>query len=158
LPTTNRRPVLNLPLLGLWVAAVVVAGAGTWMVLSGNAGQADFYNQGGSDPAELIGLQSRTTIGGLLVAAGVLGLLLALATHARNRATALAANPASVASPNGTSDVLGDVDDLDEEDAERTPASADGGVVEAPADLTGQPTAEHDAEHDAERDAEPARA
>lgn len=153
MPTTNRRPALNLPLLGLWVAAVVVGGAGTWMVLSGNAGQADFYNQGGSDPAELLGLQSRATIGGLLIAAGVLGLLLALATHARTRA-ALTANQSSATPVDATSDVLGDVDDLDEEDAERAPAGADAGVVQAPDELTGQPAAEHDAE----RDAEPARA
>ena len=148
MPTTNRRPALNLPLLGLWVAAVVVAGAGTWMVLSGNAGQADFYNQGGSDPAELLGLQSRTTIGGLLIAAGVLGLFLALATHARNHA----ANTGLATPPDATSDVLGDVDDLDEEDAERVPTGADAAVVQAPGDLTDQPTAEP------ERDAEPARA
>ncbi|MDR6906945.1 hypothetical protein J2X63_002653 [Agromyces sp. 3263] len=152
MPTTNRRPAPNLPLIGLWVAAVVVAGAGTWMVLSGNAGQADFYNQGGSDPAELLGLQSRATIGGLLIAAGVLGILLALATHARTRAAALTANQSSATPPDATSDVLGDVDDLDEEDGERVPAGADAGVVQAPDDLTDQPTAEP------ERDAEPARA
>ena len=157
MPTTNRRPVLNLPLLGLWVAAVVVAGAGTWMVLSGNAGQADFYNQGGSDPAELIGLQSRTTIGGLLIAAGVLGLFLALATHARNRA----ANTGLATPPDAASDVLGDVDDLDEEDAERDGAPAGtvddaapvtGAAVPANDELADQPTAEP------ERDVEPARA
>ncbi|WP_159601063.1 hypothetical protein [Agromyces humi] len=156
MPTTNRRlRALNLPLLGLWIAGAAVAAAGTWMVLTGNAGQADFYNQGGSDYAELLGLQSRTTIGGLLIAAGVLGLLLALATHARTRAAALPASRASVTPPDATSDALGDVDDLDEEDGERAPAGADAGVVEAPDDLTDladQPTAEP------ERDAEPARA
>jgi hypothetical protein len=57
-----------------------------------------------------------------------------------------------VTPPDATSDVLGDVDDLDEEDRERAPAGADAGVVAAPDDLTDQPTAEP------QRDAEPARA
>ena len=87
-----RRLTRMLPFLALWVAVAAVGGIGIWMVLSGNQGQADFYNLGGSDYLELLTLQSKTSIGGLLVAVGALGLIVALATLARNRSGALAAS------------------------------------------------------------------
>ena len=119
--TTPRRLALNLPLLALWIAAVGVAAIGYWMVQRGNAAQAEFYTAGGTDPLELLSGQSTTTMGGLLLAAGVVGLLLALATHARARSAAiLAANTVTDAATLEpvASEELDDLDDdrLDEVD------------------------------------------
>jgi hypothetical protein len=154
LPTTNRRPELNLPLLALWVAAAVVAGTGAWMLLTGNAAQADFYDQGGSDYAELLGLQSRTIVGGLLIAAGVLGLLLALATHAHPRAGALAANAVSAteAAPEATDDVDGDRLAHEPEYVEHAPHAETGHAPHAGTEPEAEPGTI------AERDVEPTRA
>jgi hypothetical protein len=107
--TTTRRLALNIPLIVLWVAAIAVAGLGYWLLQSGNAAQADFYNTQGSDYLQFLNLQTQSTIGGMLLAAGVIGVFIALATHARNRAAAIvAANAAAI-------DDL-DVRDLDEDD------------------------------------------
>ena len=119
--TTPRRLALNLPLLALWIAAVGVAAIGYWLVQRGNAAQAEFYTAGGTDPLELLSGQSTTTMGGLLLAAGVVGLLLALATQARARfAAILAANTATDAATlePAASEELDDLDDddLDEVD------------------------------------------
>ena len=119
--TTTRRLALNLPLLALWIAAVGVAAIGYWLVQRGNAAQAEFYTAGGTDPLELLSGQSTTTMGGLLLAAGVVGLLLALATQARARSAAiLAANTATDAATlePAASEELDDLDDddLDEVD------------------------------------------
>jgi hypothetical protein len=129
LPTTTpRRPALNLPLLLLWIAAVGVAAIGFWLVQRGNAAQAEFYTAGGTDPLELLSGQSTTTMGGLLLAAGVVGLLLALATHARARSAAiLAANTATDAAAiePAASEELDDLDDdLDQDDVADAEAAA----------------------------------
>ena len=128
--TTPRRLALNLPLLVLWIAAVGVAAIGYWMVQRGNAAQAEFYTAGGTDPLELLSGQSTTTMGGLLLAAGVVGLLLALATHARARSAAiLAANTVTDAATLEpvASEELDDLDDdrLDEVDVVDEVADAD---------------------------------
>ena len=127
--TTSRRLTLNLPLLALWIAAVGVAAIGYWMVQRGNAAQAEFYTAGGTDPLELLSSQSTSTIGGLLLAAGVVGLLIALATHARARSAAiLAANTVTDAATLEplASDELDDLehDRLDEGDVVDTDADA----------------------------------
>jgi hypothetical protein len=107
--TTTRRLVLNIPLIVLWVAAVAVAGLGYWLLQTGNAAQADFYNTQGSDYLQFLNLQTQSTIGGMLLTAGVIGVFIALAIHARNRAAAIvAANAAAI-------DDL-DVRDLNEDD------------------------------------------
>jgi hypothetical protein len=107
--TTTRRLALNIPLIVLWVAAVAVAGLGYWLLQNGNAAQADFYNTQGSDYLQFLNLQTQSTIGGMLLTAGVIGVFIALATHARNRAAAIvAANAAAI-------DDL-DARDLDEDD------------------------------------------
>lgn len=94
---TTRRPALNIPLIVLWVAAVAVAGLGFWLLVGGNAAQADFYNEQGDDYLEYLNLQTQSTIGGMLLAAGVVGVFIALATHARNRAgVVLAANAVAI--------------------------------------------------------------
>ena len=127
--TTPRRLALNLPLLLLWVAAVGVAAIGFWMVQRGNAAQAEFYTAGGTDPLELLSGQSTTTMGGLLLAAGVVGVLLALATHARARSAAiLAANTVTDAATlepvasEELDDLDDDLDEVEVVDAETTAA------------------------------------
>jgi hypothetical protein len=107
--TTMRRLALNIPLIVLWVAAIAVAGLGYWLLQNGNAAQADFYNTQGSDYLQFLNLQTQSTIGGMLLTAGVIGVFIALAIHARNRAAAIvAANAAAI-------DDL-DARDLDEDD------------------------------------------
>lgn len=139
--TTPRRFALNLPLLVLWIAAAGVAALGYWLVQRGNAAQAEFYTAGGTDPLELLSAQSTTTMGGLLLAAGVVGLLLALATHARARSAAiLAANTVADAATSEpvASDDVDDLDDdrLDEGDVldERDRATADAEAADDHAD------------------------
>jgi hypothetical protein len=152
LPTTPRRLALNLPLLVLWIAAVGVAAVGYWLVQRGNAAQAEFYTAGGTDPLELLSAQSTTTMGGLLLAAGVVGLLLALATHARARSAAiLAANTVADAATHEpvASEDFDDLDDrLDEGDvlAERDRADADGEATDADADAAEPQRARDEAE------------
>ena len=126
--TNPRRLALNLPLLGLWIAAAGVAVLGYWMLQRGTAGQAEFYTAGGTDPAELLSQQSLTTTGGLLLVAGVLGLLLALAAHARARSAAIlaertATDDATLA-PVASDDEQDDLDALEGADAEETAEDA----------------------------------
>ena len=166
--TNPRRLALNLPLLGLWIAAAGVAVLGYWMLQRGTAGQAEFYTAGGTDPAELLSQQSLTTTGGLLLVAGVLGLLLALAVHARARSAAILAErtaaDAATLAPVASDDVDDDIDDEQDEqddleaaDAEETAAAA------AEQETTAQPVdddaekAESDTEK-AESESAPARA
>jgi hypothetical protein len=93
----NRRIALNIPLIVLWVVAVAVAGLGYWLLQSGNTAQADFYNAQGDDYLQFLNLQTQSTLGGMLLTAGVIGVFIALATHARNRAAAIvAANAAAL--------------------------------------------------------------
>lgn len=107
---TTRRLAVNIPLIVLWVAAIAVGGLGYWLLQTGNAAQADFYNTQGSDYLQFLNLQTQSTLGGMLLTAGVVGVFIALAIHARNRAAAvLAANAAALA---GFSE-----DELDEDDA-----------------------------------------
>jgi hypothetical protein len=111
---TTRRTALNIPLIVLWVAAVAVAGLGYWLLQSGNAAQADFYNTQGSDYLQFLNLQTQSTLGGMLLTAGVVGVFIALATHARNRAAAvIAANAATIEE----ADAWG-LDEIDESDVE----------------------------------------
>ena len=134
--TTTRRLALNIPLIVLWVAAVAVAGLGYWLLQSGNAAQADFYNTQGSDYLQFLNLQTQSTIGGMLLTAGVIGVFIALAIHARNRAAAvIAANAAAI-------DDL-DVRDLDEDDESEFVAVQ---PVEEPAAASAAPSETADVE------------
>jgi hypothetical protein len=125
---TTRRLAVNIPLIVLWVAAIAVAGLGYWLLQTGNAAQADFYNTQGSDYLQFLNLQTQSTLGGMLLTAGVVGVFIALAIHARNRAAAvLAANAAAIA---GFSE-----DELDEDDAfDGTYGDADAQTTAAPAE------------------------
>lgn len=99
---TPRRLALNIPLIVLWVASIAVAAIGYWQLRAGNAGQADFYNNGGSDYLTYLDLQTQSTIGGMLLIAGIVGVLVALAVHARNRHASVVAREAlAAAAPAG---------------------------------------------------------
>lgn len=158
--TTLRRLALNIPLLVLWAVTVGVLAVGLWMLLAGNAAQAEFYTSGGDDYLEYLNLQTQSTIGGFLLVAGVVGVLLALATHARNRAgVLLAESPASVddASPEA-SDELDDADaDADAETlatSDRVGAEATTGAEQDAADAP----REGEAPTETETSPEPVRA
>ena len=158
--TNPRRLALNLPLLGLWIAAAGVAVLGYWMLQRGTAGQAEFYTAGGTDPAELLSQQSLTTTGGLLLVAGVLGLLLALAAHARARSAAIlaertatdAAMLAPVASDDDIDDEQDDLDALEAADAEETAEDA------AEQEATARPVDDNTDATEPESEPAPARA
>ncbi|RNE66805.1 hypothetical protein [Cryobacterium tepidiphilum] len=105
---SNSGPLakLNVPLLVLWLASVVVAVAGYLLMTSSNANQAALYTSQTGDYAKLFAAQSGSTVGGLLIAVGVLGVLLALAAQAstRVRNVAPAAAPAVIDEHDLTSD------------------------------------------------------
>ncbi|WP_136707261.1 hypothetical protein [Agromyces sp. H66] len=93
----TRRPTLNIPIIVLWVVSVGVGLFGYIFLQGGNAAQADFYNTGGDDYLEYLNLQTQSTIGGMLLTAGIVGVFIALATHARNWAAAnVAASQAEI--------------------------------------------------------------
>ncbi|TFD34119.1 hypothetical protein [Cryobacterium cryoconiti] len=81
---------LNLPLVALWVAGVIVTVVG-WLVLSSsNGAQAEFYTSASQDYAGYFAAQSGSTLGSVLIGAGVLGMLLALASQVRVRGAVVA--------------------------------------------------------------------
>ncbi|HET8779482.1 MAG TPA: hypothetical protein VFM66_05365 [Agromyces sp.] len=124
---TTRRLAVNIPLIVLWVAAIAVAGLGYWLLQTGNAAQADFYNTQGSDYLQFLNLQTQSTLGGMLLTAGVVGVFIALAIHARNRA-------AAVLAANATATAGFYEDELDEDDAfDGTYGGADSQTAAAPA-------------------------
>jgi hypothetical protein len=141
--TNPRRIALNLPLLGLWIAAAGVAVLGYWMLQRGTAGQAEFYTAGGTDPAELLSQQSLTTTGGLLLVAGVLGLLLALAAHARARSAAIlaerTATDAASLAPVASDDLDGDIDEQDDVDELEASDAAETADAAAEQETTARP-------------------
>lgn len=116
---TPRRLALNIPLIVLWVASIAVGAIGLWQLRAGNAGQADFYNTGGSDYLTFLDLQTQSTIGGMLLVAGIVGVLIALAVHARNRAAAIVAREAAA-----TVTAVDELDELDEFDDDDTDVAA----------------------------------
>ena len=99
---TPRRLALNIPLIVLWVASIAVGAIGYWQLRTGNAGQADFYNNGGSDYLTYLDLQTQSTVGGMLLIAGIVGVLVALAVHARNRHASVVAREALAAAVTAT--------------------------------------------------------
>jgi hypothetical protein len=79
--STTPRP-LNLPLLGAWLASAVITVVGVVLLISSNAAQVAYYVEQTADPAPILTAQAGTTVGGLLIAVGLLGLVIALATQA----------------------------------------------------------------------------
>jgi len=157
LPNTTRRFTLNIPLLVLWVVAIGVAVLGYWLLQSGNAAQADFYNTQGSDYLQFLNLQTQSTIGGFLLTAGIVGVFIALATHARNwAAVALAASSAVAADADALEfdedDEFGTADFEARDEAEAAaPATSEPSVAEADKPETDEPA-------DVEPEAAPATA
>jgi hypothetical protein len=125
--TAPKPSTLNLPLILLWVVAVVVTSIGATLLIIGNAAQVDFYTTQGSDYATYLNNISQSTVGGLVLATGLVGILLALATHARNRAAAIQAQAAAAE----FDAVFGDIDD---EDFEEFALEVDEADVEVPVD------------------------
>lgn len=79
-PTTPRT--LNLPLLGAWLAAAVITIVGVVLLVSSNAAQVTLFTEGVNEPAPILAAQAGATVGGLLIAVGLLGFVIALATQA----------------------------------------------------------------------------
>ena len=121
---------INLPLVVLWVVSIVAVVGGYLLVITSNASQADLYTAGTADYPALFASQSGASIGTTIIGAGVVGILLALALHARN-----AAVKATVAATHAVAHHTHDHDDEDftvaeVEAAERsTPAAAARPVV-----------------------------
>ncbi|SFR79539.1 hypothetical protein SAMN05428970_2577 [Agromyces sp. CF514] len=137
--TAAKQSTLNLPLILLWAVAVIVTGIGAYLLLAGNAAQVAFYTAQGSEYALYLANISQSTIGGLLLAAGVVGILLALATQARNRAAAIQAQAAAAE----FDAVFGDIDDEEFEELDLVVDEADVEVpVDAPAPAAAAPAAE----------------
>ena len=132
---TPRRLALNIPLIVLWVASIAVGAIGYWQLRTGNAGQADFYNNGGSDYLTYLDLQTQSTVGGMLLIAGIVGVLVALAVHARNRHASVVAREAlAAAAPVGFVEVDEyEIDDLDDADAATDVPARDESVAPVPA-------------------------
>ncbi|WP_168197031.1 hypothetical protein [Agromyces laixinhei] len=81
---TTASSKVNVPLILLWVAAVALIGGGYWLLSTSTATQVALYAEGAQDVEGLLTAQSTTTIAGLLIAAGALGAVIALAVHARS--------------------------------------------------------------------------
>ncbi|MWB96945.1 hypothetical protein [Agromyces seonyuensis] len=135
--TAPARRSINFALLGLWVVSAGLIGGGFWFLSSSNAAFADFMTNGGTDYLEYVSLQSNSTLGGFLVLAGIVGVLVALAVHARNHSAAALAAPAAVVGPELE-------DDLDDEfETTETPADeATAAPAETPASDEAAPATE----------------
>ncbi|ROQ38712.1 hypothetical protein EDF46_2353 [Frondihabitans sp. PhB188] len=77
-----RLSRINLPRMILWLASLVVAVGGYLLMTISNTREAAIYTAGTADYPKLFATQSGSTIGGLLIAVGVLGALLALTSMA----------------------------------------------------------------------------
>lgn len=115
----------NLPLALLWLAGFIVTAVGYLVLTSSNAAQAEFYTSGSQDYATYFSAQSGSTLGSVLIGAGVLGLLLALAAHVKPRPAA-ASTPVAEAEEHfdGEFDLADDLDSI-ARDAETADDSVD---------------------------------
>jgi hypothetical protein len=94
--TSDARTKSNYSLAILWLASVVVGLVGYVLMTSSNSGQAELYTKQTGDYAKLFPLQSGSSLGATLIGIGVLGLLIAIATHAVSFAIARSAAVTSV--------------------------------------------------------------
>ena len=90
---SRRLSTVNIPRMALWLASIVVAVCGWFLMTTSNSNEAAIYTAGKADYPKLFAAQSGSTIGGLLIAVGVLGALLAL--------TSLAVTRRSTSTPEG---------------------------------------------------------
>jgi hypothetical protein len=86
--SSAARSNFNLPLALLWLVAVVAGVVGYVILTSSNAAQAAFYAKQSADYGTYFQAQSGSFLGSFLIGAGVIGVLIALASHVRLRATA----------------------------------------------------------------------
>jgi len=82
---------INVPLALLWLGGFIVTAVGYLVLTSSNAAQAEFYTSGSQDYATYFSAQSGSTLGSVLIGAGILGLLLALTAHVIARPAGVAA-------------------------------------------------------------------
>lgn len=108
----------------LWLASLVVVVGGYFLMTISNSHEAAVYSSGTADYPKLFAAQSGSTIGGLLIAVGALGALLALASMAVTWRPAVAREVAA-----SDSTVL-DADDFDDEELSDAPAAS--GVASDP--------------------------
>ncbi|GAA4664047.1 hypothetical protein [Frondihabitans cladoniiphilus] len=117
--TASRPSKINIPRMVLWLASLVVAVVGYFLMTTSNSKEAALYVSGKADYPKLFAAQSGSTIGGLLIAAGVIGALLALTSMAITRHMASPIAGDARAADFAPADF--DEADFDEADAEPAP-------------------------------------
>jgi len=135
--SSPARPAINLALIGLWVVTAVVLAVGIWLLLSSNGRQVELYTGQSDDYAAYLSAQGGTTLGGILIGVGVVGLLLALATHAVISAAAHRSAAMPAAYHFVDTDEYGD--DFADESVE-VPARADAPAADAEPDEKSTPS------------------
>lgn len=123
-----RLSRFNLPRLVLWLASLVVAVGGYVLMIHSNAREAAVYASGTADYPTLISSQSMSTLGGLLVAVGVLGALLALVSLALTRRAAPPVAATAWPAPGAVETHPLDAVDDDDADDDDTEADTDTGI------------------------------
>ncbi|AWB88972.1 hypothetical protein [Homoserinimonas hongtaonis] len=113
MPRSTSTARTNIPLIVLWAASIAVVVIGYLVTTMAITAQTDLYGAGSQDVQALLNGQAGVTMGTTLLGVGVLGILLALAVHARNAAERV--RPVA----NGYDDDL----DLDREDEPGRPAA-----------------------------------
>jgi|GEM_PF-4289515 hypothetical protein len=138
--SNTSRPIsrINFPLAVLWLGSVGIASLGYLLMSSGNADQVLVYTAVEADYVKLFAAQSATTVGGMLIAVGVLGVLLALTAQVITRR------------PSATTDVVVlDSSDIDSTDIESTEADdkasaegVDAAAAESAVETKAKPTSQ----------------
>ncbi len=103
---------INAPLALLWLGGFIVTAVGYLVLTSSNAAQAEFYTSGSQDHGTYFSAQSGSILGSVLIGAGVLGLLLALAAHVIVRPAGVVAG---VTDAEPAEDALGEKLDLSDD-------------------------------------------
>jgi hypothetical protein len=167
--SSPARPSINWALIGLWVVTAVVLAVGIWLLLSSNGRQVELYTGQSDDYEAYLSAQGGTTLGGILIGVGALGLLVSLATQAVISASAhrhadLAARPAAYHFVD--TDEYGD-DFADEPSASATPvapvaaeapeADAPAPEAEAPEAPAAVPAADADADAEPDETSKPSK-
>ncbi|RPE75138.1 MULTISPECIES: hypothetical protein [unclassified Frondihabitans] len=136
LSSSSRFARINIPRMVLWLVSLVVAAGGYLLMTQSNAKEAAVYASGTADYPKLFAAQSGSTVGGLLIAAGVIGALLALTSMSITwRAAQAREIPASTTHSYDLEDLELEREDesdaIDESDAKDTTGTT--AIGEAPA-------------------------